>query len=97
MAKRYRETQRRIIAYVHQYKVDPENNGFSPTYREIADELECALSTAYNTVQRIVARNRPGRPCELDLDDKGRIVVPNFKGEIVKADDKKLRQSLEHL
>lgn len=97
MTRRYGETQKRIIAFIQQYKVDPVNNGFSPTYREIADELDCALSTAYNTVQRIVARNRPGRPCEIDLDERGRIVVPNYEGRLVKPDERKLQKSLEHL
>lgn len=79
MPRGYGATQQRIIAFVRQYKLNPENNGFSPTYAEIAEALHCARSTVYNMVQRIVARNRPGKPWDIEIDDKGRIVVADVQ------------------
>lgn len=66
-------TQDRIFQFVVDYK--REHNGNSPTYQEIADEMELSKVTVYNRVMRLVVRMR------LELDENRRIVVP--EGEFV--------------
>lgn len=72
------QLQQDVTNYILKYKLNPENNGFSPSIREIARALGYeSHMPVYHAVQLLDAKFNPKNPSTLiKLDEKGRIVVP---------------------
>jgi len=58
-----------ILEYVRDYKSNPESDGNSPTYGEIAEAVGVSPATAYNTVMRLIRHGR------LRINSRGKIVL----------------------
>lgn len=74
------QAQRDVLEYILEYKFDPANNAFSPSYREIAERMKYRSHvSAYNVVKSILDQNLPGVDTVIDIDHRGRIIVPRIE------------------
>jgi DNA-binding MarR family transcriptional regulator len=78
----------RVLDFIKTWKEEPEHDGNSPTYEQIAENFDCAIMTVWNHVQRlermgkiIIDADRKITLIEKKRDEDNRIVIS--RGEYI--------------